>query len=106
MKKKRQPAKRPGRDEENDQEETAGEEDDQEETAEPGNEVLFDQENLELLMDSKKLFPGTPFVDNLIGHSAGDELSFGFTFPEDYEEEDLAGREVSFDLMIIRRQKP
>jgi trigger factor len=61
---------------------------------------LFDQERLELLMDSKKLFPGTPFVDNLLGLKVGDETSFAFTFPEDYEEEDLAGREASFDLVI------
>jgi trigger factor len=78
-----------------------GEADDQEETAEAAPEMLFDQEQLELLMDSEKLFPGTPFVDNLAGLSAGDETSFGFTFPEDYEEEDLAGREASFELTII-----
>jgi trigger factor len=82
-------------------EETADEETDLEQTAEPGNEVLFDQENLELLMDSEKFLPGTPFVDNLVGHSAGDELSFGFTFPEDFDQEDLANREASFDLMIV-----
>jgi len=74
---------------------------DQEETAEPESEVLFDQEQLELLMDNKKLFPETPFVENLIGLSAGDETSFEFTFPEEYEEEDLAGREATFNLTII-----
>jgi len=82
-------------DEENDEAE------DQEETTEPTADVLFDQEQLELLMDSEKLFPETPFVDNLTGLSAGDETTFGFTFPEDYEEEDLAGREASFELTII-----
>jgi trigger factor len=84
-------------------EEAAEEEDqeaEQEGTAEPETETLFDQERLELLMDSEKLFPGTPFVDNLLGREAGDKVSFGFTFPEDYEEEDLAGREASFDLYI------
>jgi len=82
-------------------EDESGETDDQEETTEPAREILFDQEHLELLMDSEKLFTGTPFVDNLAGLSAGDETSFGFTFPDDYEEEDLAGREASFELTII-----
>jgi trigger factor len=86
--------------EEDDLEETARA-DEQVETSEEGNEILFDRESLEILMDSKKLFPDTPFVDNLIGHSAGDEVSFSFTFPEDYEEEDLAGREAWFDLAIL-----
>ncbi len=62
---------------------------------------MFDQEQLDLLMDDKKLFPGTPFVENLIGLSVGDETSFGFTFPDEYEEEDLAGREATFKLAII-----
>ena len=82
-------------------EEESDEVDDQVETTEAAGEILFDQDQLELLMDSEKLFPGTPFVDNLTGLSAGDETSFGFTFPEDYEEEDLAGREGSFELTII-----
>ncbi len=46
----------------------AVETDDQEETLEPESELLFDQEQLELLMDGEKLFPGTPFVDNIVGH--------------------------------------
>jgi trigger factor len=72
-----------------------------EETAEPESEFLFDEDHLDLVMDDKKLFPGTPFVENLIGLSAGDETAFGFTFPVDYEQEDLAGREATFDLTII-----
>jgi len=84
-----------------DEEGTAVEEDDLQEQTETASDILFDEESLELLMDSKKFFPGTPFVDNLIGLSAGDETSFGLTFPEDFEEEDLAGRDATFDLMII-----
>ncbi|MDX1415823.1 MAG: trigger factor [Candidatus Promineifilaceae bacterium] len=71
------------------------------ETAEPQPEILFDQESLDLLIDDSKLFPGTPFIKNIIEHSVGDELSFGFTFPEDYDEDDLAGREATFDLTIV-----
>ena len=82
-------------------EQEADDDGEQEETAEPASEVLFDQDQLDLLMDNKKLFPETPFVENLIGLSAGDEASFGFTFPDEYEEEDLAGREATFNLTII-----
>ncbi len=74
--------------------------DEQEEALEPESELLFDQEQLELVMDAAKLFPGTPFVDNIIGHEVGEDISFTFTFPEDYEEEDLAGREASFTLTL------
>ena len=81
-------------------EEEAVEVEEQEETAEPEPEILFDQERLELVMDGEKVFPGTPFIDNLVGLEVGSEASFSFTFPEDYEEEDLAGREASFDLYI------
>jgi trigger factor len=77
-----------------------------EETAEDvedeNDEVLFDEESIDLLMDSDKLFPGTPFVDNIIGLSVGDETSFSFVFPEDYEEEkELAGREATFDVTVL-----
>ena len=75
--------------------------DDQAEKAEPEPEILFEQDHIDLLMDDKKLFPGTPFVENLIGLSVGDEAAFEFTFPEDYEEEDLAGREASFEIVVL-----
>lgn len=68
------------------------------------NEMLFDEESIDLLMDGEKLFAGTPFVDNLIGKSVGDEVSFSFVFPEDFEEEELAGREGSFEVAILNVQ--
>jgi len=83
-----------------DQDEIADSEDG-DETSEPASEVLFDQESLDFLMDDSKLFPGTAFVEKLVGLSVGDETSFTVTFPDDYEEEDLAGREATFELTII-----
>jgi trigger factor len=79
------------------------EEEDGEETAvsDSAEETLFNEEQIELLMDDEVLFPGTPFVENLIGLSAGDEKSFNFTFPEDFEEEELAGREASFEVTVL-----
>ncbi len=72
------------------------------ETAEPQPETFFESEDgAEILLDPEKVLAGTPFVENLVGLTAGDEKSFSFTFPEDYEEEDLAGREVTFNITVL-----
>lgn len=80
------------------------------EAAETANEaetdtVLFDTERLELIMDSSKLFPGTDFVDNIIGLALGESKSFNVTFPEDFEDEELAGKEATFNIEILQVQK-
>lgn len=66
--------------------------------------IIFNEDRLELVMDADKAFPGTPFVDNLLGMSAGEEKTFSFTFPADYEEEDLAGKEAEFTISILNVQ--
>lgn len=66
--------------------------------------VLFDTEGMELIMDAGKLFPGTPFVENLVGLSIGDKTSFSFTFPDDFEDEELAGKEAEFEIEILQVQ--
>jgi len=71
------------------------------ETAAPEEEILFDEEQTELLMDADVLFPGTPFVEEMVGLSAGDQKTFTFTFPADFDDEELAGREASFDVTIL-----
>lgn len=40
------------------------------------------------------------FVNNLIGAKAGDEREFDITFPENYENEELAGEKVTFKFKI------
>lgn len=67
-------------------------------------EILFDQERVNVLLDSDKTFPGTPFVDNLIGLSAGEDATFIFTFSEDYDEEELAGREANIEVSVLKVQ--
>lgn len=66
--------------------------------------VIFDEEKTELVMDSSKLFAGTPFVENIIGLSAGDSCEFTFTFPDDYSEESLASKEAEFSIDVINVQ--
>jgi len=102
--------------EENVEEETAETENDElEETSEAENadteetavedNILFNEESIDLVIESEKLFPRTPFVDNMIGLSAGDESTFSFVFPEDYEEEELAGREANFNITVLNVKK-
>ena len=76
-------------------------------TEEPtADEVLFDEERLDVLLDPQTLFVDTPFVANLVGLSVGDQKQFSFTFPDPYEPEpEHAGREVTFDLTILEVKK-
>ena len=76
-------------------------------TEEPAaDEVLFDEERLDVLLDPQTLFVDTPFVANLVGLSVGDQKQFGFTFPDPYEPEpEHAGREATFDLTILEVKK-
>ena len=67
----------------------------------PKEEILFDEKQIELLMDPEIVFPDTAFVENIIGLSAGDEKTFTFTFADDYDEKSLAGREASFKITVL-----
>ena len=66
---------------------------------------LFNEERTDLLMDEDVLFKGTPFVAELLGHEAGDGVEIAFTFPEDYDDDTLAGRDASFQLTILDVKK-
>jgi FKBP-type peptidyl-prolyl cis-trans isomerase (trigger factor) len=80
-------------------------EDDDPETAESEVEILFDRERLDIILDSEKTFPNTPFVDNLLGLNVGDDATFIFTFPEDYEDEELVGREAQIEVSVLKVQR-
>lgn len=85
--------------EEKDEEEETAESDDGE-TA-PEDNVIFNSENVDLIMEAKQLFWGEDFVNNIAGMSAGDEKTFNITFSEDFEEEELAGREATFTINVL-----
>ena len=68
---------------------------------EDATEVIMDEERVELLMDAESTFAGTEFVNNIIGMEVGDEGEFTVQFPEDYEEEALAGRKATFSITIL-----
>ena len=92
-----------------DEEETAESEETEATHEHPEDNVIFNSENVDLIMEAKKLFWGQAFVDNIIGMSTGDEKTFNVTFPEDFEEEELAGREATFTVNVLnvrRRDLP
>ena len=73
-------------------------------------EMLFEEESLDILLDDKTLFPDTPFVENVVGMSVGDQKEFTFVFPDPYEQDaEYAGREATFDVTVLtvkRRELP
>lgn len=64
-----------------------------EEAFEGGEAKGFDLE-----LGSGSMIPG--FEDAIVGAKAGDEIEFQVTFPEDYGQETLAGKEATFKVTI------
>ena len=65
---------------------------------------IWQEESSDVVMDPEKVFPDLPFVENLLGMSAEEEKEFSFTFPEDTEEEELAGKSVLFQVKVSNVQ--
>ena len=55
-------------------------------------------EHFEIELGAGQMIPG--FEDHLIGAKAGDQLEFDITFPDDYQDEDLAGETVHFKVEV------
>ncbi|MDR2465267.1 MAG: trigger factor [Streptococcaceae bacterium] len=55
-------------------------------------------ENHSLELGSGQFIPG--FEEQLVGHAAGEEVEVKVSFPEDYQAEDLAGKEAIFKTKI------
>lgn len=76
-------------------------EDSDTETEYPEDNIIFNSESVDLIMEAKQLFWGEDFVNNVVGMSVGEEKTFNITFPEDFEEEDLAGEEATFTIHVL-----
>jgi trigger factor len=63
-------------------------------------EEIWHHHDAQMLLDPERVFPGLPVVDNIVGMTADEEKEFGFTFPDDYEEEELAGRDAIFEVSV------
>jgi trigger factor len=55
-------------------------------------------ENFELRVGSGQFIPG--FEEQMVGMKKGEEKSIKVTFPEDYRNKDLAGKEVEFKIKL------
>lgn len=56
-----------------------------------------------LILGSNAFIPG--FEDNVLGMKAGDEKTFGLTFPKDYGVKALAGQKVTFTVKVTKVQE-
>ncbi len=54
--------------------------------------------NYNLTIGSKTFIPG--FEEQIIGHNTNDEFDVVVTFPEDYQEKSLAGKEAKFEVAL------
>ncbi|GHD46455.1 trigger factor [Marinobacter persicus] len=57
-----------------------------------------------LTLGSGQMIPG--FEKAIVGGKAGEEFPIEVTFPEDYQSEDLAGKDAKFDIKIHKVEEP
>jgi len=61
-------------------------------------------EAMAIELGSGRLIPG--FEDQLVGKKANDEVLVKVTFPDDYNVEDLKGKDATFDVVVGEVQQP
>ncbi|NMT64579.1 trigger factor [Marinobacter orientalis] len=61
-------------------------------------------ENHKLTLGSGQMIPG--FEKGIVGGKAGEEFEIEVTFPEDYQNEELAGKPAKFEIKIHDVQEP
>jgi len=54
--------------------------------------------NTEIVLGSGRMIPG--FEDGLVGAKAGDSVTLNVTFPEEYQNLELAGKAAEFDVQV------
>jgi len=61
-------------------------------------------DNVPLVLGSNSMIAG--FEDGLIGKSAGEQATVNVTFPADYQAENLAGKDASFEVEVVKVSEP
>ena len=61
-------------------------------------------ENYAVQIGANQMIPG--FEDELKGLSVGENKTFNITFPEKYNSEKLAGKEVEFEVELVKVEEP
>lgn len=67
-------------------------------------EIIWREEDGDILLDPEKVFADIPFVENIVGLSAGEEKTFHISFPDDYEDQELAGKSANFTVTVNKVQ--
>ncbi|MCF6776928.1 trigger factor [Thiotrichales bacterium 19X7-9] len=62
------------------------------------------QEDAEIILGSKQMIPG--FEDGIVGMTNGEEKTIKVTFPEEYHNKDLGGKEAEFKITLKAIQEP
>lgn len=68
---------------------------------------LFDggsAEDVQLVLGSNSMIPG--FEDGLVGVAAGESKTINVTFPEEYQAENLAGKDAVFEVEVTKVSEP
>ncbi|WP_111893311.1 trigger factor [Acinetobacter sp. MB5] len=61
-------------------------------------------QDFKLVLGSGRMIPG--FEDGIVGMKAGEEKVIDVTFPEDYQAENLAGKQAQFKITVKQVEKP
>ena len=61
-------------------------------------------EDQELILGSGRMIPG--FEEGVVGAAPGEEKTIEVTFPEEYQNADLAGKKATFDITVKKVQEP
>jgi trigger factor len=67
-------------------------------TGTAGEEQVIDRPSATFDLDDELQPPG--FAEALVGQAAGETRSFSLTYPEDFEDEDVAGKNVDFEVTV------
>jgi trigger factor len=71
---------------------------------EEGGDVVWSEQESDLVLDPDKTLPDLPFVENIVGLSAGEDAEFSVSFPDEHEDDELAGKEVAFTISVSKVQ--
>lgn len=71
---------------------------------EEGGDVIWSEQESDLVLDPDKTLPDLPFVENIVGLSAGEDAEFSVSFPDEHEDDELAGKEVAFTISVSKVQ--
>jgi trigger factor len=68
---------------------------------EDDHEILLDDKDVSILIDEETNWPVPGISDFLIDLEAGDEMTFEYTFPEDYVDESMRGERATFEIHCL-----